>query len=242
MKNVTLQWKSTPWQLTRDQHSGIKVPLSNSRQASSQKNCFCKCSCLLLHFMEISNILQVVAWSNFQLYLLILVFNMLMFCHKRINHILSQRIWQKLLQPFDQICQVFHPQKLSNTILGYITFCSRWKGFTFFTDYFVTAKVLGRKWLATMKLFTANKKQYTVVNRKIHKGLVCLEILYIQKTTQPILQLICVYIMLFSIYVNDIPLIVKSPVLLFADDTKIFRYIQCKDDYLQLQNDINKLL
>ena len=48
--------------------------------------------------------------------------------------------------------------------------------------------------------------------------------------------------LLFSIYVNDIPSVVKSPVLLFADDTKIFRSIQCKDDYLQLQNDINKLL
>ena len=43
--------------------------------------------------------------------------------------------------------------------------------------------------------------------------------------------------LLFSLYVNDIPSFVNSPILLFADDTKIYRSIKCRDDYLQLQCD-----
>ena len=47
--------------------------------------------------------------------------------------------------------------------------------------------------------------------------------------------------LLFLLYVNDIPLSVDSPILLFADDTKIFRSIRCEADYLQLQRDIDIL-
>jgi len=42
-------------------------------------------------------------------------------------------------------------------------------------------------------------------------------------------------------FVNEIPLIVSSPVFMFADDTKIFRAIRSNDDYLALQNDLNLL-
>ena len=39
-----------------------------------------------------------------------------------------------------------------------------------------------------------------------------------------------------------IPSLVNSPIFLFADDTKIYRAIQCRKDHLQLQSDIDKLL
>jgi len=37
--------------------------------------------------------------------------------------------------------------------------------------------------------------------------------------------------LLFLLYVNDIPLFVDSPILLFADDAKIFRSIRSEADY-----------
>ena len=40
--------------------------------------------------------------------------------------------------------------------------------------------------------------------------------------------------LMFSIYVNDVPDIVDSPILLFADDIKIFRCIKTQLDSLQL--------
>jgi len=42
-------------------------------------------------------------------------------------------------------------------------------------------------------------------------------------------------------YVNDIPLSMDSPILLFADDTKIFQSLRSEADYLQLQQDIDLL-
>ena len=46
---------------------------------------------------------------------------------------------------------------------------------------------------------------------------------------------------LFVIYINDLPEIVKSRVYLFADDTKIFNIIQDQKDRETLQEDLNKL-
>ena len=46
---------------------------------------------------------------------------------------------------------------------------------------------------------------------------------------------------IFLLYVNDIPLSVDSPILLFADDAKIFQSIRSEGDYLQLQKDIDIL-
>ena len=47
--------------------------------------------------------------------------------------------------------------------------------------------------------------------------------------------------LLFNIYVSDIPSVVDSQTLMFADDTKIFRKILSKSDFLQFQQDINNL-
>jgi len=47
--------------------------------------------------------------------------------------------------------------------------------------------------------------------------------------------------LLFNIYVNDIPDVVNSPILLFTDDIKIFRCIKTHQDYIQLQSDLNRL-
>jgi len=47
--------------------------------------------------------------------------------------------------------------------------------------------------------------------------------------------------LLFTMFVSEIPSIVSSPVLMFADDTKIFRVIRNRDDYIALQNDLELL-
>ena len=47
--------------------------------------------------------------------------------------------------------------------------------------------------------------------------------------------------LLFVIFVNELPEIVKSTVYLFADDTKIFRSINNHDDPKILQDDLNML-
>ena len=46
---------------------------------------------------------------------------------------------------------------------------------------------------------------------------------------------------IFVIYINDLPEVLKCGTYLFADDTKIFRQITTKEDSLQLQSDINSL-
>ena len=47
--------------------------------------------------------------------------------------------------------------------------------------------------------------------------------------------------LLFIMFVNEIPSIVSSPALMFADDTKIFRVIRNGEDYTALQNDLDLL-
>ena len=44
------------------------------------------------------------------------------------------------------------------------------------------------------------------------------------------------------IYVNDIPSVVDSHLLLFADDIKVYHRIKSENDIVQLQEDINSLL
>ena len=47
--------------------------------------------------------------------------------------------------------------------------------------------------------------------------------------------------LLFNIFINDLPSVVQSELVLFADDAKIYRTIQSDDDYLQLQQDLDNL-
>ena len=46
---------------------------------------------------------------------------------------------------------------------------------------------------------------------------------------------------LFVIYINDLPEVVKCGTYLFADDTKILRQVTTKEDALELQSEINSL-
>ena len=46
---------------------------------------------------------------------------------------------------------------------------------------------------------------------------------------------------IFTIFVNDIPYIVRSDVYLFADDIKLSQTIKNSDDIQILQDDIHKL-
>jgi len=47
--------------------------------------------------------------------------------------------------------------------------------------------------------------------------------------------------LLFAIYVNNLPTIVKSSLVLFADYTKLFRCIKSLDNVKELQKDIDAL-
>ncbi len=47
---------------------------------------------------------------------------------------------------------------------------------------------------------------------------------------------------LFTIFVNDMPELAHSMILMFDDDTKIFRRIDTIEDSEKLQNDLDKLM
>ena len=47
--------------------------------------------------------------------------------------------------------------------------------------------------------------------------------------------------LLFNIFVNDLPSVVQSPLVLFADDAKLYRAIKSDDDYSKLQQDLDNL-
>ena len=47
---------------------------------------------------------------------------------------------------------------------------------------------------------------------------------------------------LFIIYVNDLPGVVESLTMLFADDTKLYRPVNDIEDREKLQGDINSLM
>ena len=47
---------------------------------------------------------------------------------------------------------------------------------------------------------------------------------------------------LFVVFINDMPRVIKNCCKLFADDAKIYSAIQSEDDTVSLQNDINSLV
>ena len=48
--------------------------------------------------------------------------------------------------------------------------------------------------------------------------------------------------LMFALYINDLPSLVSSQLLMFADDIKLYRCIRSAEDCLVLQNDINIML
>lgn len=48
--------------------------------------------------------------------------------------------------------------------------------------------------------------------------------------------------LLFAIFINDLPPLIKSKILLFADDLKIFLRVDCLEDARQLQRDIDVII
>ena len=47
--------------------------------------------------------------------------------------------------------------------------------------------------------------------------------------------------LLFSLFVNDLPSIVRSPLVLFADAATIYHSIQSDEDYQLLEQDLDNL-
>ena len=47
--------------------------------------------------------------------------------------------------------------------------------------------------------------------------------------------------LLFVIYINDLPVNIKSHLFMFADDTKVFRQIKNENDHKQLQEDLTEM-
>ena len=94
-------------------------------------------------------------------------------------------------------------------------------------SYGIEDKVHG--WI---KAFLENREQVVMVNGQKS---------YPAKVLSGIPQGSVLGPVLFVLYINDLPDSVLCDILLFADDTKIFRPVRNKEDATQIQNDINRL-
>jgi len=96
----------------------------------------------------------------------------------------------------------------------------------------IAKNLIHGKILMLIKDFLSNREQQIVLNGHISHSV---------PVTSGVPQGSVLGPVLFTMFVNDIPSIVLSPVYLFADDTKVFRVIRNREDYLALQNDLNLL-
>ena len=80
--------------------------------------------------------------------------------------------------------------------------------------------------------FLYDRSQYVCVNGQVSD---C------QKVTSGIPQGSVLGPVLFVVYINDLPDLIKSEIYMFADDTKMFRVIKSEDDREQRQTDIYEL-
>ena len=95
-------------------------------------------------------------------------------------------------------------------------------------SYGIKGEILG--WITA---FLSNRTQQVTVNGESSE---------FKKVTSGIPQGSVLGLLLFVIFINDLPEQVNSECYLFADDTKIFREIEGSDDHTILQNDINTML
>ena len=84
-----------------------------------------------------------------------------------------------------------------------------------------------------IKNFLHNRNQVVIVNNTESE---------IKPVTSGIPQGSVLGPILFIVYINDLPEVVNSYVRIFADDTKIFKTIQCEQDHDILQQDVVKLI
>ncbi len=94
-------------------------------------------------------------------------------------------------------------------------------------SYGIRGNILG--WLSN---FLDNRNQKVTVNNKTSKA---------HPVTTGIPQGSVLGPVLFVVYINDLPEIVKSDVYLFADDTKKYRKITSEEDCRILQKDLEAL-
>ena len=80
--------------------------------------------------------------------------------------------------------------------------------------------------------FLSNRRQRVSINNSFSP---------LSSVTSGVLQGSVLGPLLFTIYVNDLPSCVSSSLLMFADDTKLFRCIRSEMDVAQLQHDIDAL-
>ena len=94
-------------------------------------------------------------------------------------------------------------------------------------SYGINGKVL--EWI---KAFLSNRRQIVNVNGIKSDPAAVLSGIHQGSVLGPIL---------FVIYINDLPEVMKCGTYVFADDTKIFRQTTTSEDVLQLLSDINSL-
>ena len=95
-------------------------------------------------------------------------------------------------------------------------------------SYGIKGEILG--WIA---VFLSNRTQQVTMNGESSE---------FKKVKHGIPQGSVLGLLLFVMFINDLPEQVNSECYLFADDIKIFREIKGSDDHTTLQNDINTML